>query len=138
MRVILLVMDSVGCGELPDADKYGDVGSNTLGNTSRKVGGMTLPWLQKYGLGNLTSILGVPPVAQPAGAFGKMREASAGKDTTTGHWEIAGLRVEKPFSLFAHGFPPEILDPFVQRTGRGVLGNKPASGTVILDELGDE
>ncbi len=137
-RVILIVMDSVGCGELPDAAAYGDVGTNTLGNTARFLGGMTLPYLQKYGIGNLTTILGVPPVAVPAGGFGKMIEASAGKDTTTGHWEMAGLRVEKPFSTFPDGFPPEILDPFVARTGRGVLGNKPASGTVILDELGDE
>jgi phosphopentomutase len=137
-RVILLVMDSVGCGELPDAARYGDAGADTLGNTSRVVGGMTLPYLQKYGIGNLTMILGVPPAARPAGGYGKMREASAGKDTTTGHWEIAGLRVEKPFALFPDGFPPAILEPFKQRTGRGVLGNKPASGTVILDELGDE
>jgi phosphopentomutase len=137
-RVILLVLDSVGCGELPDAEKYGDVGSDTLGNTSRRVGGMTLPYLQKYGIGNLTTILGVPPAIRPAGGYGKMIEASAGKDTTTGHWELAGLRVEKPFSLFPRGFPDEILEPFKQQTGRGVLGNKPASGTVILDELGDE
>jgi phosphopentomutase len=137
-RIILLVLDSVGVGELPDAARYGDEGADTLGNTSRRVGGMTLPYLQKYGIGNLTTILGVPPAPRPAGAYGKMVEASAGKDTTTGHWEIAGLRVEKPFSLFPDGFPPEILEPFKQRTGRGVLGNKPASGTVILDELGDE
>jgi phosphopentomutase len=137
-RVVLIVMDSVGCGELPDAVAYGDVGSDTLGNTSRAVGGMTLPYLQKYGLGNLTTILGVPPAARPAGAFGKMEEASAGKDTTTGHWEIAGLRIERPFALFPQGFPPEILDPFVSQVGRAILGNKHASGTVILDELGDE
>lgn len=137
-RVILIVLDSVGVGELPDAEKYGDGGTDTLGNISRHVGGMTLPYLQKYGIGNLTTILGVPPAIRPAGAYGKMVEASAGKDTTTGHWEIAGLRVEKPFALFPDGFPAEILDPFKQRTGRGVLGNKPASGTVILDELGDE
>jgi phosphopentomutase len=137
-RVILLVMDSVGCGELPDAASYGDTGADTLGNTSRKVGGMTLPHLQGLGIGNLTTILGVPPVASPRGAFGKMVEASAGKDTTTGHWEIAGLRVEKAFATFPDGFPAEILQPFVKKTGRGVIGNKPASGTVILDELGDE
>jgi phosphopentomutase len=137
-RVILLVLDSVGCGELPDAGQYGDEGADTLGNTARRVGGMTLPYLQKYGIGNLTTILGVPPAARPAGAYGKMVEASAGKDTTTGHWELAGLRVEKPFALFPGGFPAEILEPFQRRTGRGVLGNKPASGTVILDELGEE
>jgi phosphopentomutase len=138
MRIILLVMDSVGCGELPDAAAYGDVGTNTLGNIARFMGGMTLPYLQKYGLGNLTTILGVPPVARPAGAYGKMIEASAGKDTTTGHWELAGLRVEKPFATFPNGFPAEILEPFRHQTGRGVLGNKAASGTVILDELGAE
>ena len=87
-RVILIVLDSVGVGELPDADRYGDIGANTIGNTSIKVGGMTLPYLQKYGIGNLTTILGVPPAATPAGGYGKMIEASAGKDTTTGHWEI--------------------------------------------------
>ncbi len=137
-RIVLLVMDSVGCGELPDAKAYGDEGSDTLGNTSRVVGGMTLPYLQKYGIGNLTTILGVPPAIRPAGAFGKMVEASAGKDTTTGHWEMAGLRVERPFATFPDGFPPAIIDPFVARVRRGILGNKPASGTVILDELGDE
>jgi phosphopentomutase len=137
-RVILMVLDSVGVGELPDAGRYGDAGADTLGNTARSVGGMTLPYLQKYGIGNLTTILGVPPAIRPAGAYGKMVEASAGKDTTTGHWELAGLRVDKPFALFPDGFPPEILEPFQRRTGRGVLGNKPASGTVILDELGDE
>jgi phosphopentomutase len=131
-------MDSVGCGELPDAAAYGDQGSNTLGNIARFLGGITLPYLQKYGLGNLTTILGLPPVAVPAGGYGKMREASAGKDTTTGHWELAGLLVDKPFATFPDGFPPAILDPFRAGSGRGVLGNKPASGTVILDELGDE
>jgi phosphopentomutase len=121
-----------------DAGHYGDAGADTIGNIARSVGGMTLPYLQKYGVGNLTTILGVPPAARPAGAYGKMVEASAGKDTTTGHWELAGLRVDKPFALFPDGFPDEILAPFKRRTGRGVLGNRPASGTVILDELGDE
>ena len=137
-RVILIVMDSVGCGATPDAGAYGDEGTDTLGNTARAVGGMTLPSLEKYGLGNLTPIAGVPPAARPAGAYGKMREASAGKDTTTGHWELAGLKVERAFRTFPDGFPPEILAPFRQRTGRAVLGNKAASGTVILDELGPE
>src|SRR5262249_1455063 len=102
-RVIPIVMDSGGCGGLPRPAPHGDGGSNTLRNTARFLGGMTLPYLQKYGIGNLTTILGVPPVAVPAGGFGKMVEASAGKDTTTGHWEMAGLRVEKPFSTFPHG-----------------------------------
>jgi phosphopentomutase len=123
---------------MPDASRYGDEGADTLGNLSRHVGGMTLPHLQAYGLGHLTTILGVPPVASPRGAFGKMREASAGKDTTTGHWEMAGLQVDKPFPTFPHGFPAEMIDAFGKEIGRGVLGNKPASGTTILDELGPE
>jgi phosphopentomutase len=137
-RVVLIVLDSCGCGALPDADKYGDLGADTLGNLSQHVGGMTLPHLQAYGLGHLTTILGVPPVAAPKGAFGKMKEASAGKDTTTGHWEMAGLLVDKPFPTFPHGFPKELMDAFSKEIGRGVLGNKPASGTTILDELAPE
>jgi len=123
---------------MPDAAQYGDAGADTLGNLSRSVGGMTLPHLQAYGLGHLTTILGVPPVAAPRGAFGKMLEASAGKDTTTGHWEMCGLKVEKPFPTFPNGFPQKMIDDFGKEIGRGVLGNKPASGTTILDELGDE
>jgi phosphopentomutase len=137
-RVVLVVLDSCGCGELPDAAKYGDAGANTLGNLSAHVGGMTLPHLQAYGLGHLTTILGVPPVAAPKGAFGKMKEASAGKDTTTGHWEMAGLQVDKPFPIFPNGFPASLIQAFSNEIGRGVLGNKPASGTTILDELGPE
>ena len=137
-RVLLVVLDSCGCGALPDAAKYGDEGANTLGNLSAHVGGMTLPHLQAYGLGHLTTILGVPPVAAPKGAFGKMKEASAGKDTTTGHWEMAGLQVDKPFPIFPDGFPASLMDRFEKEIGRGWLGNKPASGTTILDELGPE
>ncbi|MEO6952154.1 MAG: phosphopentomutase [Polyangia bacterium] len=137
-RVLLVVLDSCGCGELPDAKKYGDEGANTLGNMSIKVGGMTLPNLMAYGLGHLTTILGVPPVAAPKGAFGKMREASAGKDTTTGHWEMAGLQVDKAFPTFPGGFPLPMMEAFSKEIGRGILGNVPASGTTILDELGDE
>jgi phosphopentomutase len=137
-RVILLVLDSVGAGEAPDAADYGDAGANTLGNTARHVGGLRLPTLQELGLGHITGIDGVPPTLRPRGAFGKLAETSAGKDTTTGHWEIAGLCVERPFALYPHGFPPEILDPFCAATGRGVLGNRHASGTTILDELGEE
>ena len=137
-RVVLIVLDSCGCGELPDAAKYGDEGANTLGNLSVHVGGMTLPHLQAYGLGHLTTILGVPPVAAPKGAFGKMKEASAGKDTTTGHWEMAGLQVDQPFPTFPNGFPKALMDSFSKEIGRAVLGNKPASGTTILDELGPE
>ena len=137
-RVIWIVLDSVGCGELPDAAAYGDEGADTLGNLSRAVGGATLPHLQGLGLGNLTHIVGVPPVATTSGAYGKMREASAGKDTTTGHWEMAGLVVDKPFRTFPDGFPPEMIAAFEERIGRKVLGNKPSSGTTVLDELGPE
>lgn len=137
-RVILIVLDSCGCGAAPDAERYGDDGANTLGNMSVKLGGLTLPHLQGLGLGHLTTILGVPPVAAPRGAFGRMREASAGKDTTTGHWEMAGLQVDTPFPTFPHGFPAEFMRRFEQRIGRGTLGNKTASGTAILDELGAE
>jgi phosphopentomutase len=137
-RVILIVLDSCGCGAAPDAASYGDDGANTLGNMSVKLGGLTLPHLQGLGLGHLTTILGVPPVAAPRGAFGKMREASAGKDTTTGHWEMAGLQVDTAFPTFPHGFPAEFMQRFEQQIGRGTLGNKTASGTAILDELGAE
>jgi phosphopentomutase len=137
-RVILIVLDSCGCGAAPDATSYGDDGANTLGNMSVKLGGLTLPHLQGLGLGHLTTILGVPPVAAPRGAFGKMREASAGKDTTTGHWEMAGLQVDTAFPTFPHGFPFEFMKRFEQAIGRGTLGNKPASGTAIIEELGAE
>ena len=137
-RVILLVMDSVGCGALPDAAKYGDEGANTIAHIADSVGGLDLPNLASMGLGNITELAGMPPAAQPCGAFGKCAELSAGKDTSTGHWEMAGLEIDTAFPVFADGFPPEILDPFRARTGRGVLGNKPASGTEIIKELGDE
>jgi len=137
-RVIWIVLDSCGCGAAPDARSYGDDGSNTLGNMSVKLGGLTLPHLQGLGLGHLTTILGVPPVAAPRAAFGKMREASAGKDTTTGHWEMAGLQVDTAFPTFPHGFPAEMMKRFEQAIGRGTLGNKTASGTEIIEELGAE
>ena len=133
-----MVLDSCGCGAAPDAKSYGDDGANTLGNMSVRVGGLTLPHLQGLGLGHLTTILGVPPVAAPRGAFGKMREASAGKDTTTGHWEMSGLQVDTAFPTYPHGFPNEFMRRFEQQIGRGTLGNKTASGTEILDELGAE
>ena len=137
-RVVLIVLDSCGCGAAPDARSYGDDGANTLGNMSVKVGGLTLPHLQGLGLGHLTTILGVPPVAAPRAAFGKMREASAGKDTTTGHWEMAGLQVDTAFPTFPNGFPAELMARFERQIGRGTLGNRTASGTTILDELGAE
>jgi phosphopentomutase len=135
--VVLIVLDSAGVGELPDAAEYGDQGSNTLGNLSRAVGGIQLPNLARLGLGNLTNIQGVPPSAA-AGAFGKMAEASKGKDTTTGHWEIAGVYSPIAFPTYPHGFPSEVIQEFERRIGRRTLGNYPASGTVIIEELGAE
>jgi phosphopentomutase len=137
-RLVWLVCDSVGCGAAPDAHAYGDDGADTLGNMSVKLGGLTLPHLQGLGLGHLTTILGVPPVASPTGAYGKMRETSNGKDTTTGHWEMTGLQVDKGFPTFPEGFPAEMMSRFEQQIGRGTLGNKPASGTAIIEELGVE
>ncbi|MGQ9496934.1 MAG: phosphopentomutase [Desulfotomaculales bacterium] len=137
-RVIIIVLDSLGIGELPDAAAYGDEGSNTLVNTAKAVGGLHLPHLGSLGLGNLVSIPGVPPVGSPRASYGRMREKSAGKDTTTGHWEIAGLIVGRPFPVYPEGFPRNLIKEFERRIGRRTLGNKPASGTAIIDELGAE
>ncbi len=137
-RIILLVMDSVGCGELPDAAEYGDEGAHTLGHIAERVGGLSLPYLASLGLGNIVDLLGMPPIPDPKGAFGKCGEISAGKDTTTGHWELAGLKTDTAFPVFPNGFPEAILAPFRERTGRGILGNKPASGTEIIQELGQQ
>lgn len=135
-RVALFVLDSVGVGELPDADKYGDSGSNTLGNTARAVGGLNLPNLERLGLGNILHVEGVPPAQRPEASYGKLSQRSAGKDTTTGHWELTGLILERPFPVYPNGFPREIIEPFEKKIGRRVLGNKVASGTDIIDELG--
>lgn len=145
-RVIWVVLDGVGAGELPDAPNYGDAGSNTLGNLARefpkKAGRkLSLPNLQKLGIGNITQMEGVPPITPSAGmgAFGKARELSSGKDTTSGHWEMAGLVVEKPFLTYPNGFSSEIVDRWVRECNLpGVLGNKAASGTEIIEELGQE
>jgi phosphopentomutase len=137
-RVVLIVLDSVGAGELPDAGKFGDEGSDTLGNTARAVGGLQLPNFQKLGLGNLHPILGVPSVSAPLASYGRLAELSAAKDTTIGHWEIAGLVSPQPFPTYPNGFPPEVIEAFEQRIGRKTLGNYPASGTVIIEELGEE
>ena len=137
-KAILLVLDGVGIGELPDAAYYGDEGSNTLVNMAKAVGGLNLPNLQRMGLGNIEQIEGIPPAEKPIACYGKMREVSAGKDTTTGHWEIAGIIREKPFPTYPNGFPPEIIEAFEKAIGRKVLGNKPASGTAIIEELGEE
>jgi len=136
-RVILIVLDSVGVGELPDADAYGDRGSDTLGNISRLVP-LQLPLLRSLGLPRVARVHGMPPIDHPLGAFGRMAEQSAGKDSVTGHWEIAGIVVPKAFPTFPNGFPRELLETFEARIGRPTIGNKAASGTVIIDELGPE
>jgi phosphopentomutase len=137
-RVIVIVLDSVGIGETPDALEFGDVGSNTLGNTAWAVGGLELPHLEALGLANIALVEGVRPQAIPMAAYGKMAEVSPGKDTTTGHWELMGIELKQPFPLYPDGFPPEVMDRYAAETGRGWLGNYPASGTVIIDELGEE
>jgi phosphopentomutase len=138
-RFVILVADSVGAGAMPDAAEYGDAGSDTLGNLSRAVGGLALPVMGRMGLGNVVPILGVPPVARPTASFGRMAERSPGKDTTTGHWEMMGVCLTEPLALFPRGFPPEVLDPWIAATGvPGVLANRAASGTQIIEELGEE
>jgi phosphopentomutase len=137
-RAIVVVLDSVGAGALPDAAAYGDEGSNTLGNTARSVGGLRMPNLGALGLGNLADILGVPPTEKPTASWGRNGEASAGKDTTTGHWEMMGMRLDRAFPVYPDGFPPEVMDAFTRETGLGWLGNYAASGTVIIQQLGDE
>jgi phosphopentomutase len=136
-RAALLVLDGVGCGAAPDAAEYGDEGSDTLGNVARVVGGLTLPRLEALGLGGTSEIAGVAAVASPRAAWGRMRPRSAGKDSTTGHWELCGLVLGEPFPTFPAGFPVELVQEFSRRTSRGVLGNRAASGTAILDQLGE-
>src|SRR5258706_237627 len=136
-RVIWIVLDSVGIGEMPDAEAYGDRGSDTLGNIARRRR-LRLPNLCRLGLANIKALEGLEPSAEPQAAFGRCALASPGKDTTTGHWEMAGIRLDKPFPLFPRGFPPAIIDQFERRIGRSVLGNKAASGTEIIEELGEE
>ncbi|WP_035101971.1 phosphopentomutase [Aneurinibacillus terranovensis] len=137
-RVFLIVLDSVGIGELPDAAEYGDKGAHTLGHIAEKMNGLNVPNLACMGLGRIEPLQGVEAVASPAAFYGKMKEISVGKDTTTGHWEIMGLQVKIPFKTWPNGFPDSLLAPFKERIGRGVLGNKPASGTEIIEELGEE
>ena len=138
-KLILIVLDGVGIGALPDAATYGDIGTNTIANVARAVGGLALPNLGKIGLGNITDIPGVSPTNNAAGAFGKMAERSKGKDSTTGHWEIAGVITERAFPTYPKGFPASLISAFQAKTGcKGILGNKPASGTEIIKELGDE
>ena len=137
-RFAVVVLDGVGAGELPDAAAYGDIGSNSLSNTARVVGGLNCPNMGAIGLGNITPIEGVPPRKETTGAYGKCVEISKGKDSVTGHWELMGIEVPTPFPTYPNGFPPEVLNEFTRLTGLEVLGNKPASGTEIIKELGEE
>ena len=138
-RLVAIVIDSLGAGELPDAAAYGDSGANTLANCARAAGGLPVPNLAAWGLGNITAIAGCPPARAPRASFGRMAELSDGKDTTTGHWEMMGIVLQKGFTTFPQGFPSELMDEWMRLSGApGYLGNKTASGTVILDELGEE
>ncbi|RVT65339.1 phosphopentomutase [Niallia taxi] len=137
-RVFLIVMDSVGIGEAPDAEKFGDLGAHTLGHIAEKMNGLQMPNMGKLGLSNIEVIKGIEKADKPLAHYTKMQEASNGKDTMTGHWEIMGLRIDTPFRVFPEGFPDELLQELEAKTGRKIIGNKPASGTEILDELGEE
>jgi phosphopentomutase len=139
-RACVIVLDAVGVGALPDAAEYGadDVDADTLGNVSRAVGGLDLPNLEALGLGNVEPLEGCPPQPGAPAVAGRLIERSRGKDTTTGHWELMGVVTSQPFPTYPHGFPHDVIDPFMHRTGRGVLGNKAASGTEIIQELGEE
>jgi phosphopentomutase len=136
---ILIVLDGLGVGELPDAKRYKDEGSNTISNMAVAVGGLNLPNLQKLGLGNITRILGVVPENNSLASYGKLAEISVGKDSTTGHWELGGVKTEIEFPLYPDGFPEDVINKFLFETGlEGILGNIPASGTEIIERLGDE
>ncbi len=137
MRVFLVVLDGVGIGELPDADAYGDRGSHTLLHVAETAGGLALPNMERLGLGRLVDLPGVRALADPAGARGRLAEKSPGKDSTTGHWEMMGLVLDQAFPTYPHGFPADLLERFSERTGRGVIGNVPASGTEIIARLGE-
>ena len=137
-RAAIIVLDGVGIGEAPDAAAYGDVGSDTLGNVSRKLGGLALPNLEGAGLGRIAPLAGVKPIAQPWGAWGVMEPKSAGKDSTTGHWEIAGVHLAKAFPTYPQGFPRDVVTEFENRTGRKVIGNVVGSGTAVIDQFGAE
>ncbi|APF17935.1 Phosphopentomutase [Caldithrix abyssi DSM 13497] len=137
-RAIILIIDGVGIGELPDADQYQDRGSNTLANLARHFNGLQLPNLERLGIGKIHPIPGIQSDLKAEANYGKMAEISPGKDSTTGHWELAGLILKEPFPVYPNGFPEEILNEFTRRTGYEVLGNKPASGTEIIKELGEE
>lgn len=137
-KVCMIVLDSVGIGELPDAASFGDAGAHTLGHIASRAPDLALPHLRAMGLGHIADVPGIAPVERPTGCYGKMAETSVGKDTMTGHWELMGLNVTIPFQTYPNGFPAKLIEAFEQETGRRVIGNKPASGTDILDELGEE
>ncbi|MDP4170660.1 MAG: phosphopentomutase, partial [Bacillota bacterium] len=137
-RIFLIVMDSVGIGEAPDAEKFGDSGSHTLGHIAKEMKGLKMPNMGKLGLSNIEEIGGIQKAEKPLAFFTKMQEASNGKDTMTGHWEIMGLNIATPFQSFPEGFPDELVAELEKRSGRKIIGNKPASGTEILEELGEE
>jgi phosphopentomutase len=137
-RAVILILDGVGIGEAPDAAVYGDAGSDTLGNVARACGGLALPRLERFGLGNIRPLDGIARRGDAAGAWGTMRPASAGKDSTTGHWEIAGVHLERAFPTFPNGFPREVIERFALQTGRGVIGNVVGSGTDVIDRFADE
>ncbi|MGZ8476094.1 MAG: phosphopentomutase [Candidatus Limnocylindria bacterium] len=137
-RACVIVLDAVGAGELPDAAEYGDEGSNTLGNVAKAVGGLDLPNLEHLGFGNIADLEGCPPMEGAPAVAGRLFERSKGKDTTTGHWELMGIVTPVAMPTYLHGFPFEVIEEFAHRTGRGVLGNKAASGTDIIEELGEE
>ena len=137
-RVIIFVLDGVGAGAAPDADIYGDVGSNSLSNTATAVGGLDLPNLEAIGFGRITTMKGVTPVDPASGSFGKLTPRSAGKDSVTGHWELMGIYLKEPFPVFPDGFPPALIQKFKELTGLDVLANKPASGTAVIQEYGEE
>src|SRR5437879_10261489 len=137
-RACVIVLDAVGAGALPDADQYGDEGSNTLANVAKAVGGLDLPNMEALGLGNIEPLEGCPPQPGAPAVAGRLLERSKGKDTTTGHWEMMGIVTTQAFPTYPHGFPHDVIDPFMHRTARGVIGNKAASGTEIIQELGEE
>ena len=136
-RALVIVFDSLGIGELPDADRYGDEGSHTLDNLASVAGGLCLPNLASLGLGLINGIKTIDKAARPRGSFGRMREASPGKDTATGHWEMAGVVLDRPFPVFHEGFSAEMMDKFTRLTGHGWLWAKAASGTEIIERFGE-
>ena len=137
-KIHVVVMDSVGIGEAPDAANFGDEGADTLGHIAEKMNGLTMPNMESLGLSNIRELKGIKKVEKPKAFYGMMQEASVGKDTMTGHWEIMGLNIDKPFKVYPEGFPQELIQQLEEKIGRKVIGNKPASGTAIIDELGKE